>query len=188
MFYPHNPKTMDSVIDGTSNTIAISEAVVDAVPSNNVKGGVAIVSGIWTLTSVPTPDINDFTLIPSLCMAVKNGNRITGAYRTTASAERCSRYLDGLVLYSGFCTIMPPNTPNCTCNATEVYWGLYTSSSNHPGGVNCGRVDGSVSFVAESIDTGGLPDTAQGNDLTGESSYGVWGALGTPSGGEAKGL
>ncbi|MDR1924416.1 MAG: DUF1559 domain-containing protein, partial [Planctomycetaceae bacterium] len=66
--------------------------------------------------------------------------------------------------------------------------GFYTANSYHPGGVNCGRVDGSVLFVPDSIDTNGLPNNQQGKYLTGQSPYGVWGAMGTPNGGEAKSL
>jgi hypothetical protein len=44
--------------------------------------------------------------------------------------------------------------------------------------------DGAVRFISENIDTGNLaaPDV-RGN---GPSPYGVWGALGTRQGGEAK--
>ncbi|MDR0608519.1 MAG: DUF1559 domain-containing protein, partial [Planctomycetaceae bacterium] len=59
-----------------------------------------------------------------------------------------------------------------------------TAQSNHSGGVNTGRLDGSVSFVGNSVDTGGLPDAKQGKNLVGPSPYGVWGAMGTPNGGE----
>jgi type II secretory pathway pseudopilin PulG len=187
MFYPRFWKGMETITDGTSNTIAISEAVADETPSNHVKSGVAVASGIWSSVSAPPPDTKDYTLKPSVCMAVKNGNTITNN-RTTAGQERCSRYLDGLILYTGFNTIMPPNAPNCLPQNSEVYWGIFTASSNHTGGVNCGKMDGSVIFVSESIDTGGLPDSLQGNNLTGESPYGIWGTIGTPSGGESKSL
>jgi hypothetical protein len=45
-----------------------------------------------------------------------------------------------------------------------------------------------VLFVPDSIDTNGLPNNQQGKYLTGQSPYGVWGAMGTPNGGEAKSL
>ncbi|MDR2346066.1 MAG: DUF1559 domain-containing protein, partial [Planctomycetaceae bacterium] len=61
-------------------------------------------------------------------------------------------------------------------------------SSFHPGGVNCGITDGAVKFVNENIDTNGLPNSTQGSSFTGPSPYGIWGAVGTPNGGEAKQL
>jgi prepilin-type N-terminal cleavage/methylation domain-containing protein len=183
MFYPRFWKSMGSVTDGTSNTIAISETVVPATTGggSQVKGGVAIVADIENGN-------NSYYLRPSYCMAVKNGNALTGAVRTAAGNERGSRYLDGLVLYSGFVTVMPPNSPNCVRANSEIIWGLFTAQSNHTGGVNTGRVDGSVSFVSDTVETNGLPDSQNGRALTGESSYGVWGAMGTPSGGESKSL
>jgi hypothetical protein len=52
----------------------------------------------------------------------------------------------------------------------------------HTGGVNIVSMDGSVRFISDGIDTG---NTAAINTApTGPSLYGVWGALGTISGGE----
>ena len=59
--------------------------------------------------------------------------------------------------------------------------------SNHSGGVNCGMMDGSVRFVSDSVDIGENQDAVvnYANRHTGKSPYGVWGALGTKSGGES---
>jgi prepilin-type processing-associated H-X9-DG protein len=56
-------------------------------------------------------------------------------------------------------------------------------ASRHPGGANLLLADGSVDFISETIDTGDL--TVQQPDM-GESRYGVWGAMGSKSGGETK--
>jgi hypothetical protein len=58
---------------------------------------------------------------------------------------------------------------------------VYAASGYHPGGVMALLADASVRFVADSIDTGNLtaPEVSSG-----PSPYGVWGALGTRSGGE----
>ncbi len=42
--------------------------------------------------------------------------------------------------------------------------------------------DGSVRFVSDTIDCGDL--SAVSTKGTGKSPYGVWGAMGTPAGGE----
>ena len=65
---------------------------------------------------------------------------------------------------------------------------MYTATSNHSGGVNCGFLDGSVRFIPDTVDTNGLADTPTGKHLTGKSRLGVWGALGTPNGGETQSL
>jgi hypothetical protein len=62
-------------------------------------------------------------------------------------------------------------------------------SSYHPGGGHVLIADGSVHFISETIDAGditageisGQTDQPSG----GRSPYGVWGALGSRSGGEA---
>ncbi|MDR2439683.1 MAG: DUF1559 domain-containing protein [Planctomycetaceae bacterium] len=183
LFYPKYWKSIKSVIDGTSNTVAISECVAGPTAGNDlIKGGVAVVG-----VGIQGSAYANRELIPSACMAIKNGSTFT-AGTTSFPHWRCSRYLDGLVLYTGFNTIMPPNAPSCARTSSEIVWGLYTASSNHPGGVNCGRIDGSVSFVSDTVDTNGLPNGPQGKALKGESPYGVWGAFGTPAGGESKAL
>jgi prepilin-type N-terminal cleavage/methylation domain-containing protein len=173
MFYWTEGKTI-SITDGTSNTVLISESCVASDNgTHSIKGGIAVVPGI---------DLVNWVWSPSVCMAIgRNGQEFLG---TALGQWRCARYIDGMVLYSGFNTILPPNSPSCVKNDQENTSGFYTANSNHTGGVNTARVDGSVSFVNDTIDTGGIPDSVQGQLLTGQSPYGVWGALGTPYGGE----
>ncbi|MDR1478398.1 MAG: DUF1559 domain-containing protein [Planctomycetaceae bacterium] len=177
LFYPLYYKKMESITDGTSNTIAISECVASRGANDaRKKGGVA--DGATGVKS-------GMNLRPQLCLQRANGNTLI----TPSNQRRCARYLDGLILYTGFSTIMPPNAPTCSGkNNTEIVWGIYTASSNHTGGVNTGRADGSCSFVNENVDCNGLPESIQGVGLSGPSHYGVWGAMGTPSGDESKSL
>jgi prepilin-type N-terminal cleavage/methylation domain-containing protein/prepilin-type processing-associated H-X9-DG protein len=175
LFITWDSKGMAAISDGTSNTIAISEsALPDAAGSKFAKGGIALETGI---------EPSSYTLAPSVALNRKSENTLTG---TVTSNRRGIRYLDGLILYTGFATILPPNSLNAVKSTKEDDWGLFTAMSNHTGGVNCGFADGSVHFVTGSIDTNGLPTALQGVGLTGGSNYGVWGALGTPEGGESK--
>jgi prepilin-type N-terminal cleavage/methylation domain-containing protein len=177
LFYWTVRRSLANVTDGTSNTIVISESAVAQSQNNNlIKGGIAVVGGI---------DVGDWVWAPSVCKSIQTGNVFTG---TPLNQYRCGRYLDGLVLYTGFNTIMPPNSPSCVKNQAEATSGFYAATSYHTGGVNCGKVDGSVFFVSDSVDTNGLPSHQQGQYLTGPSPYGVWGAMGTPGGGESKSL
>jgi len=90
-----------------------------------------------------------------------------------------------------------------------------TASSYHTGGVNACMGDGAVRFVSDSIDCGDITQPlglvlatdasgkidfsgyaytsststdAEAHWWNGESTYGVWGALATPAGGESKSL
>ena len=55
--------------------------------------------------------------------------------------------------------------------------------------MNALRADGSVAFISETIDCGSrLGEDWSTSDPTGKSPFGVWGALGTISGGETTSL
>jgi prepilin-type processing-associated H-X9-DG protein len=177
LFYFFAVKTLQRVTDGTSNTIAISE-VVAGTNNNKIRGGVAFQS----------VDAGSWWWEPSICMSLKSGDSFTGSYWTDNDRRRCSRYTDGLPVYTTFNTILPPNSPTCAMDDNVITSGLYPPTSNHSGGVNCGFVDGSVSFVNDSVDTQGSPNHQQGNYLRGASPFGVWGAMGTPAGGESSRL
>jgi prepilin-type processing-associated H-X9-DG protein len=75
--------------------------------------------------------------------------------------------------------------------------GLVTATSEHSGGVNGLMGDGAVRFITETIEYGDLsiapwaPGPADKHGIrpqSGQSAYGVWGALGSKNGGESKQL
>jgi prepilin-type processing-associated H-X9-DG protein len=84
--------------------------------------------------------------------------------------------------FGGLTTNAPPNSPSCAWNSHDAQPGLYPPSSRHTGGVNAVMGDGSVRFISDTINVGNLDATGTG--LTGPSPYGVFGAMGTRTGGE----
>jgi prepilin-type processing-associated H-X9-DG protein len=185
-FAPHEYKELTAITDGTSNTVAISEAVT---PASNRD--VSVRAGAARLTFH-----SGFTLYSTRCYNVRDPsdrNRIASSYAVvwTSGApeknawQRCMKWTDGQPGRSAFNTIMPPNSPTCSPNGSNDAWAILTVSSNHPNGVNAGFFDGSVHFISENINTNGSPDHTQGPTLTGQSPCGVWGALGSIAGGEA---
>ncbi len=178
--------SLGAITDGTSNTVAFSEAVIQtATQGRMIKGTIAI-------TDVDCPDLN-----PNASCAL---NVLTeGGSRTIKPGLgikdiRGGQATNGMVAYTGFNTVMPPNNPACTDargnNLGSGSWfGIYTATSNHTGGVNCGLLDGSVRFVSDTVDCGNL-SLIQANygGSPVDSPYGVWGAFGSIAGGESRSL
>ncbi|MDR2825106.1 MAG: DUF1559 domain-containing protein [Prevotellaceae bacterium] len=176
------------ISDGTSNTIAVSEGNIGATQYHNLE---------LKANTIFVPDLNTNSAADPNCTFVnvaESGNR--KMYRsdilvssTQGTIAKGFRVADGTFTHSGFNTVIPPNGPSCQPSlGSEVQWGYITASSNHPGGVNVGSMDGSTRFINDTIDSGNLK-TAQTNAMLSQPSiYGIWGALGTCSGGESVSL
>lgn len=160
---------MSSITDGTSNTIALSEAVKGS-QSMTIRGNAAF--------SVMGADAN-----PSICLALRGDG---GSYRSGVQTRPWVGiyWHAGVPLMNGFTTVLPPNSPSCLFGADWRGAGIVSPTSYHPGGVNSLYADGSVQFTSETINSGqlGSPEVSGG-----VSPYGAWGALGSISGGETAG-
>ncbi len=162
---------MASIKDGTSNTVMLGEGAIGTGAQTDLKGGVALSMTSWN---------------PSACSARYDSStkQLTGSVRALYRPPG-GRAWDGRPYYVGFSTLVPPNGPTChwgTCDGNEH---MGTASSFHPGGANVAMADGSVHFISETIDAGdqSVVDIASPGSRT--SPWGVWGALGSRSGGEA---
>lgn len=177
--------------DGTSNTIAFSETGI-YTPGN----GASIHGGRYHTSAASGSQIN---ITPAECRDKKAGKNHVAQTGVNYVVYRGARMFDGRVVFAGFVTVLPPNS--ATCGDTASGMAISSANSYHTGGANICRVDGSVTFVSDTVSAGDPTQTvAQFADASGaitgygtqrpsgESPYGVWGAMGTRNGGEAKSI
>lgn len=174
-------RLMTDIVDGLSNTIMFGEVGIAVAEDSAVQRlGVA-----ETQTSVAgngaAANVNFAGTAGCLTTVQK------GYYLGTVSVagRKGFRWCNCIAAYTTFCTMLPPNGPSCQMG-TELSRSMNSASSWHSGGVNAALGDGSVRFISETIDNG-----TQSNWRivdSGESTFGVWGALGSINGSESKSL
>jgi len=179
VFAPITWRGLSYLSDGTSNSLAASEAVSVTTDGYclDVKGGISTLPGMIVATGV---------LNPSICAANRdpdNPKMMKGP--TGFNTWRASRFAGGSVTESGFHTILPPNSPSCMGRGDDESWGIMSATSHHTGGVNALCFDGSCHFISETINAGN-PNANQ--VVSGRTNYGIWGAIGSPNGGESEAM
>jgi prepilin-type N-terminal cleavage/methylation domain-containing protein/prepilin-type processing-associated H-X9-DG protein len=159
--------TIAGVTDGTSNTIAFSEALVgDFGKLNNYRGNG--MTGVPPVTSLrqANPATNPQGVIAGLqaCNTWWNGTAIKACPGGNCNRSGLKQY-EGQVWalgergYTLFNTVVPPNSSDypwrscgmtcagCAPEGSEVS----NANSNHPGGANYTFADGSVRFIKSSV-------------------------------------
>jgi prepilin-type N-terminal cleavage/methylation domain-containing protein/prepilin-type processing-associated H-X9-DG protein len=159
---------MQAITDGSSNTIAVGEAVVNGPntvprqPNMGVQGVSAVPTALDTLVDART---NPATIQSGM-------QACTTAWQTASTSfqnQRGSSWAHGGFAHTMFNTIVQPNSNQwsyCDHYGSSAVGTFGNASSYHPGGVNCLFADGSTHFLKNSI-----------NQMT-------WWALGTKAGGE----
>jgi prepilin-type processing-associated H-X9-DG protein len=162
---------MAGIKDGTSNTVLLGESSIGIGGERDLKGGIALNMRAWN---------------PAACSARYDSTtkQLTGDARWIRRPPG-GRAWDGRPYFVGFATLVPPNGPSCHWGGVDGNEHMGTLSSFHPGGGNVAMADGSVHFISETIDAGNqsINDIATPGGRV--SPWGVWGALGSRSGGEA---
>jgi prepilin-type N-terminal cleavage/methylation domain-containing protein/prepilin-type processing-associated H-X9-DG protein len=160
---------LNTVIDGTSNTVAFGESVVGAStqrPGQKNIGliNVAAIPAAALVLDAKSAQAGVISGIRACDAAWNNGS-------STTDLQRGRLWAHGGVVSSAFTSIVTPNSrqdqwTHCSNNGSGSFSVFANLNSFHPGGVNVLMADGSVRFVKESI-----------NQLS-------WWGLGTKAGGE----
>ncbi len=176
-------KTIGMLNDGTSNTLAFSEITCNGPTGNGSQTGFAApLNGVKLNMAYVMTD--GLASAPMACRLAHPGQYYAAG--SMVHGKRGVNWTDGIFSYCGFNTISAPNSAACA-DTTSGSWGdqnimVLPPASGHTGGVNAAICDGAVRFISNGVDTGNqgaAPVTG------GMSPYGVWGALGSASGGEA---
>jgi len=172
------------ITDGTSNTIMMSERLCQQnTPYRAETPPTVAAKTVEHVLGVATR-ISGAATSPQVCYTASDGKYFIS---TPIQARFGIRWTDGQAMLVGFNTVLPPNAPACADggNWGDSTNGAWPPTSRHPGGVNALKADGSVDFISETINTGDLTAAGPGNAGTGQSPYGVWGALGSKAGSES---
>lgn len=179
---PFLQKGPAGITDGLSQTIMLGEVVVGE-ETTDLRRGTAHISTAFR-------DAVD----PSLCVAAAASPTVLpdrGVNGRLGHPGACWMCRSG-AWEDSFFTVLPPNGPRCAHNAGALNnsWqgAIIPASSYHSGGVNVVMCDGAVRFVTDLIDTNNLNNGATFSPTSNSASgFGVWGALGSASGGEVGG-
>lgn len=181
VFEPRHFVGFRDILDGTSNTIAAGEIVVDAN----------------RLEIIGQPKFNQFDPFfdnPQICYANNVDPARPQFWRDAtnlggADQKRGKRWADSRPMFTSVNTVRPPNKESCLWSSEND--GTYTMASRHQGGCHVLFADGAVKFITDSIEAG---NQAAGNvpragSTPGQQSpYGLWGALGSKAHKESRQL
>ena len=164
--YTRNSSIAD-ITDGTSNTIAYSEALVGNLNTGPLPG-----NSTGNVPSAGTANVTNVAAVPNAIGLLQQDNQTCyAAWLTNGQNGRGEHWGTGAMGYTLFNTVYPPNMTqwsacrmDCCAQAEHAHY--QSANSNHSGGVNVLMSDGSVRFVKSTI------------------AWATWWALGTRNLGE----
>jgi len=168
-FSPSITISFRDCLDGMSNTIFLSETVINVRPRNTAG---AVARDVAGLAEAPARihDVIDLT----------DRHRYR-AEMTLWAVGKGSRWPEGAFVCNAMTTNVPPNSASATL-PDDPYSGCISASSHHIGGIHVLMGDGSMRMVADNIDVAdqhAASACSQNNNVGTPSPYGVWGAMGT---------
>ena len=129
MFYRNSNRRIADVLDGTSNTLLVSECLRGDFDVNSLRDNYVGVRNVSNAANIST------------CQSL-----------TPNFSDRGGMWIGGQASNSTFNASRPPNDRLVDCWGPSLGSTNFAARSMHPGGVNATRCDGSVSFFANTID------------------------------------
>ena len=185
-FQPRMWTTVADISDGLSNTLFVSERAIATDDVQLIRSGMVIGPGF---TSNNHNACEDPGFNPGHCWETRH-NKYRYKDGLTMDAGRSSRrWIDAQTAFTWFNTILPPNAPSCAAGRDHWEPAIVPPTSFHSGGVNVSFCDGSVQFISDKVDSGyaknsNAPAANRLCKRSGESNFGVWGAMGSRNGNE----
>jgi prepilin-type processing-associated H-X9-DG protein len=195
VFVPSVWYSLDDIVDGISNTLAMSERGaapqrdpqvyppeirnVNKVGLKEVLEQISIQGGVRLDMKEPiSEDITKQNL--KRCFDTAKDGMFIGDENIPKINREWSggRWADGMHFFTITNTIMPPNGASCATRTNDQSPLLAPPTSYHVTGVNALMVDGRVRFISNNIDYGGNY-TGKTCIKEGQSPFGVWGMLGS---------
>jgi prepilin-type N-terminal cleavage/methylation domain-containing protein/prepilin-type processing-associated H-X9-DG protein len=167
------------ITDGTSKTVLLSEVL------HHERNTLWTADGSELVTQAQAKGVAGISTNPSICMTTANGDFY--AVGTSLKGYRGNLWRDGQVERTAFNTVLPPNSPSCEQSDNpyaDADTAVLPPSSGHPGGVVVAYADGSAAFINDNINCGDTSSATPSRNSNAASPYGVWGAMGSKSGGD----
>jgi prepilin-type N-terminal cleavage/methylation domain-containing protein/prepilin-type processing-associated H-X9-DG protein len=153
LFTLQQPYGIRDATDGTSNTIAFSEAVV----GNQSLVARQKLIGLNTVSALAPALLADCrTNVPATLAGLQACNQAWSSGSGVVDKQRGENWAHGCMAMTLFNTVASPNAYNdawthCSNISSTALSALSNADSQHPGGVNCLMGDGSVKFIKDSI-------------------------------------
>lgn len=183
-FVPRKVTKFRDILDGLSNTVACGEIITD-LGDNDIRSAPARFSGRTLAMVSEGGAVSCKTGIDPLRPRFWSMAPTPGALtiEPLIDERRGSKWMASYTLYSGFFTILPPNTETCYFGNRHQEM-VAAASSYHQGGAHVLMGDGAVKFITDSIEAGNSNSamvTTHASTLPAGSAspFGLWGSLGT---------